>query len=398
MSDKTLIKPGSHALLSASSAERWATCPGSVALSRDVPRGSSRYAAEGTVAHHVAAVCLMRQEEPRAWLGDTVEADGQLFVVDQDMVSAVEDYVNYILIVTKPGDQIRIEQSFTPALQKLHPSFGGNTDFVRYSPLEALLEVVDYKHGAGVAVEAENNMQLKYYALGAVLANPTWKPARIKLTIVQPRCDHPQGRIRSFEFPAEDLQAFADELVEAAKRTEEFGAALVPSAKACRFCPANAANKCPAIQQKTQALMKKDFLPVDPTNYSMEQIAEFLDMAPIVEARISALREFAYQRACAGEKIPGHKLVEKRATRHWNDPAAAEMILRSTAHRDAVFTEPQLKSPAQVEKIMGKKAFKDFVGELVDKRSSGLTLVSDKDNRAEATSNRALLEDFKAVE
>jgi hypothetical protein len=390
------IKPGSHARLSASSAERWATCPGSVALSEGVPRGSSSFAAEGTVAHHIASLCLLNGDEPKQFLGMTFEADGFEFTADEDMIAAVEEYVHYVLSTEREGDEGVIEQSFTPALKRLHPEFGGNTDYARYRDSERLLEIMDYKHGAGVPVDVDDNMQLKYYALGALLSNPHWKPETVRITIVQPRCDHEQGRIRSYDFPAIDLVDFAGELVAAAKRTEEFGADLVPSKKACRWCAANAANKCPAIERETQALVAQSFDMLEPEKYSLAQIAEFLDKAPLVEARISAMREFAYQRASAGETIPGHKLVEKRATRHWKDPVMVAEYLEPFAPE--AFTEPKLKSPAQVEKLLGKKEFQKRLGDAVDKTSSGFTLVSDKDSRPAVSGQTAQLEDFGVID
>jgi hypothetical protein len=127
--------------------------------------------------------------------------------------------------------------------------------------------------------------------------------------------------------------------------------------------------------------------------YSMEQIAEFLAKVPLVEARINALREFAYNRACAGEKIPGFKLVDKRATRKWTDKAELEARLTS---EDVDFYEaPELKSPAQVEKIMGKKKFARLVGDLVKKESSGHTLVPESDPRPSVST--AQLEDFEVL-
>ena len=51
-------KSRAHALLSASSAERWINCPPSVALTKDMPDDVSPFAAEGTKAHELAETCL----------------------------------------------------------------------------------------------------------------------------------------------------------------------------------------------------------------------------------------------------------------------------------------------------------------------------------------------------
>ena len=43
-----------HALLGASKAHRWMTCPGSISLESTFPEQESFYAAEGTAAHALA--------------------------------------------------------------------------------------------------------------------------------------------------------------------------------------------------------------------------------------------------------------------------------------------------------------------------------------------------------
>jgi hypothetical protein len=387
-----VVEPGRHAELSASSSERWTTCYGSVALSAGVPNLTSKYAAEGTAAHHIAACCLNGGADPRDFLGETALVEGFIIDLDEELIAAVEEYLEYVNSTSRPDDVCAVEQSFTPAMKKLHPKFGGSTDYVRWRASEQLLEIMDYKHGAGVPVDVDDNKQLKYYALGALLSNPQWGAETVKITIVQPRCDHEQGRIRSYTFPAIDLVDYAGELVEAAKRTEEFGADLVPSKKACKWCPANAANKCPAIEMQTREMVSASFDMLQPEKYSLEQIAEFLEKAPLVEARISALREFAYQRACAGETVPGFKLVDKRATRKWKDEEHAKSQLGGIP---GALTEPEMRSPAQLEKLVGKKKFAQY-GDLVEKSSSGHTLVPDTDNRPSIAT--AQLTDFEIVQ
>ncbi|HEY7680681.1 MAG TPA: DUF2800 domain-containing protein, partial [Terriglobia bacterium] len=317
-----VIEPSGHAKLSASSAERWMTCPGSVALSQGLPNVSSAYAAQGTAAHYIAAARQKTGVRADVWLGKTALVEGHEVKLDDELVEAVQEFLDYIEANEQPGDEAHVEQSFTSAMSKLDPEFGGSTDYVNWRASERLLRVVDYKHGAGVPVDVDDNKQLKYYALGALLSNPQYNAETVELVIAQPRCEHEQGRIRPYKFPAFDLIDYAAELQAAAARTREFGADLVPSKKACKFCPANGAHKCPALDQATHALIASDFGIVPAENYSREQIAEFLEKAPLVEARISAIREFAYQAVCRGEEIPGWKLVEKRAIRKWADEDA----------------------------------------------------------------------------
>lgn len=389
-----IVVPSEHAELSASGAERWFSCPGSPALSRGIPNHSTSFAAEGTAAHHIAATCLTYGKRPVEWLGKTANVEGHEIDLNEGLINAVQEYLDDCKADEQPGDKVSVEQSFTAALQLLHPKLGGSGDRVRWRAKTRELRVTDYKHGAGVPVDVDDNKQLKVYALGALLANPQFNAETVELRIAQPRCEHEAGRFRSYRFPAFDLIEFGADLIEAAKKTEEFGADLVPSKKACKWCPANAANKCPAVEKMTHALIESDFGISAASSYSKEQIAEFLEKVPLVEARIAAVREFAYAAACRGEDIPGFKLVDKRATRKWKDEAEARKRFENTL--PGAMKEPELRSPAQIEKLLGKKKFEKAGAELVEKISSGHTLVAVSDPRPPATV--ALLTDFSVTD
>lgn len=386
------VEPSGHAKLSASSASRWLACPGSVALSAGLPNVSSEYAAQGAAAHWIAAACQNDGGSPDRWLGKTALVEGFEIALDEELVGAVKMFLDYIAEHERPGDRCFVEQSFTPAMRRLHEEFGGSTDRVMWRESERLIRVYDYKHGAGVAVEVDDNKQLKYYALGALLANPQWNAETVEMVIAQPRCEHEDGRIRSSKFAAIELVDYAADLVEGAKATEEFGAPLNPGDKQCKFCPA--ASKCPALEGRTHALIAQEFEITPDKPYDLAKLAEALRMAPLVEARITALREFAYAAACRGEIVPGFKLVDKRATRKWKDEAEARKLA------DAMFPggdhlEEKFRSPAQIEKLMGKKKFEPIFAQHVEKVSSGHTLAPESDPRAPA--QLAQVNDFEVI-
>ncbi len=389
-----VLVPTEHAKLSASSAHRWMACAGSVALSVGLQNASSIYAAEGTAAHYIAAECQIKSNPARGskYLGQMALVEGHEIEITEDLLDAVQDFLDYIRQHERKEDVHFVEQSFTTAMAKLHPDFGGSADRVMWRASEKLLRVYDYKHGAGIAVTVEDNKQMKYYALGALLANPQFSARLVEMVIAQPRCEHEDGRIRMARFPAMELVDYAADLVEAARASEAFDAPLVAGKKQCQFCPAAAANKCPELTKFSQALAAADFSPIGLERYSAAQIAEFLAKAPLVEAAISAVREFAYVQACQGVDFPGWKLVDKRATRKWVDEAAFKRRLNM---RPEYMTEPKLKSPAQIEKILGKKEFERVTVDLVVKESSGYTLAPSSDPRPPAAV--AQLTDFTAV-
>lgn len=351
-----------HSKVGASSMYRWANCPGSVRECAKVPaKESSVYAAEGTKAHELAAKALHTGLDPIS----ASDADG-----------AVQVYLDHVRSLVTPSDTLLIEQGFH--LKELHQNLYGTADAVVWKPDEKHLHVIDYKHGAGVMVDVKGNPQLRYYALGALLSSG-FPATKVTTTIVQPRCPHPDGAIRSETFDAFDLVDWAADLVDAVKRTEDPNAPLNPGDH-CRFCPAAAV--CPALHERATSLARSEFSPT--AIYEPAKLKQALDARPIMRAWLTALDEFAYAEAMAG-RLPaevGYKLVEKRANRKWVDEdLAVEALRKGGLKDDQIFETPELKSPAQVEKLVGKKGFKPIEADYVTKESSGFTLVPVEDPR-----------------
>jgi hypothetical protein len=352
-----------HARLSASAAHRWIPCPGSVNLSAPIPDRSSPDAADGTRAHDLAAAMLL------AHRGKVNTAE-----YSEEMVGHVVTYVDYCQSQTQPGDLTMVEVDLTPGLKQLDQDCGGTTDFARYRPKTQHLLVVDFKYGAGVFVPVENNPQLMLYALGALLGSDS--PVKtITIAVVQPRAEGAEGAIREWTVPAHVIVDFAADVKEAAAKTREVPTELNPGEKQCRFCKARAV--CPALEKQQHALIAADFTAVE--TYDPAKLADALRLIPMVEARIKALRDFAYAELAVGRPVPGYKLVAKRATRKWADESKAEAMIAPHLGPDA-YEPKSLKSPAAIEKLVGKKGFVQYA-DLAPAVSSGYTLASDSDPR-----------------
>lgn len=347
-----------HSKLGASSMYRWSACPGSVRASEGIVSASSKYAEEGTEAHEFAADYLVRGSV-------AIKPD-----TDIEMVEAVKEYADHVRSLIEPGKtKMLIEHRFD--LSSIYPGCFGTADCVVWDPRTHVLHVVDYKHGQGIAVEAKDNPQLRYYALGA-LVTCGFPAERVVMTIVQPRCFHPDGPVRSEVIDAIDLLDFSVDLVDYARATEAPDAPLVPGDH-CRFCPAAAT--CPALVSKAQEVAKLEFR--KDLSYDPAQLKLALDSRPALLAWLKALDEFAYAEAEAGRCPPGYKLVAKRATRKWRSEGEVVDKLESVL-TDAELYEPRtVKSPAQLEKVVDKALFAD----LVVAESSGHTLVPESDKR-----------------
>jgi len=371
-----------HSEHGASSAYRWLACPGSVSLSRGIRDKTSEYAIEGTAAHELAELALKKERDASFWIGMQIEN----VEVTEEMAEAVQVYVDHIKSLLCPDDDLRLEQRIT--LDKINPPrpMFGTADCVIYRRATKELFVYDYKHGAGVPVEAVGNKQLRYYALGALLSLDSTEPCTtITAGIIQPRANHSDGPIREETFSAGELLDFAAELVEGVEATLRPDAALNPGSH-CRFC--KAAALCPAKRDQAFELAKIEFgedalLPnhIDPRQMTIEQVANFLTLADQIEDWLRAMRSHVQSELEAGRPVPGWKLVNKRATRVWtSQEQVVEWATKFGLHEDEIL-DKKVKSPAQLEKIVGKK---NLPKDLVSSVSTGYTLARESDKRPAA--------------
>lgn len=365
-------------------------CPGSINLSRTLPHaggsGTSIYAAEGTAAHALAEVCLRKEQDPNVFIG--VSFNG--VEVTEDMADFVRIFVDYCNVIGEPAERRWVEHRFNlGALNPPGPMFG-TADFVAYDLNTRELEVVDLKFGVGVVVQVEGNKQLPYYGLGAALSPDMAGLAidTVKLTIVQPRAGHPDGVIRSVTMTLDELLGFTGELMDAARATQNPHAAL-NAGPHCRFCPAS--GMCPEQVAQAQRVAMVEFkdMPLDapptPETLPAELFAEMLGKLHILDDWMSAMRAVATQRLERGVPVAGFKLVAKRATRKWiNEAEAIQWLLADGATTQRIM-DSKLKSPAQIEKVVGKT---HLPADLVSKESSGTSMVADSDPRPAITLGR----------
>jgi hypothetical protein len=374
------------------------TCPGSVVLSEGMPGDDSEYAAEGTRAHDMAEKWLLM------YLAQHGTTPTFKTPEDIEMAKHVKVYVDECIGLTNaPGVKVHVEKKVA-----VNNDVYGTADFIAWHPETHTLYVRDLKYGAGVFVSVERSIQLRIYALAALLTMKL--PAKtVSIGIVQPRYECPEGAVRYVDFDAADLLDIYVDVMDAVERTVTAGTTkgskdweanfLKPSEKGCRWCLA-APKPCPALLKNAQALAKQVFSIVPagevlaPVNgstiatkpaYDPLALARALDFIPILEGWIKNTREFAYGEAEKGVDIPDYKLVDKTAVRKWKDEFDRVTLIRALGcGASGIYKPVELIGIGDAEKMAPGKNAKERAAVLepfVKKESSGHTLVHVSDKR-----------------
>lgn len=336
--------PGTHARLSASSAERFMECPGSVTLSRYCENDESEYAAEGTAAHKLAEWALRSGEDAYTYVGQDL---GNGYTATAEMAQHVQLYLDE---VRDTLSELGLDASALQVEKRIEdpelPDFGGTADAIIVDDDRIL--VFDLKYGAGIAVEAVGNAQMRYYAFGALRAMDR-QDLKVFTIIVQPRAFHSEGPVRSDNISGEDLMRWGnEELLPAMRRVDEEPGFFSPG-EHCRFCPAKLI--CPRLKADFEELAAPG---AEPEALTDVVLAEAYDKIAAVRMRIKAIEDECKKRALQGAPVPGTKLIVGRSSREWKP--GAELKLLEAFNNDA-FNEPEIKSPSQVEKLPQGKAF-----------------------------------------
>ncbi len=333
-----------HKINSPSAFSRRRHCPGSARLERGLPDTDSEYSLRGTAAHKVLEACLTENEHVTDYRGHEVvvvrsdKTSTTTVKMNDDDIKAIEAAVSYVHLRQQQGEwevDCFYEESVTPSLWlNRTDDCDGTLDIGMIH--DDWIEIADYKHGAGVPVEAINNDQLLLYAIG-FLQKIDWtdkdQNIPVRMTIIQPRAHHNMGPVRTWEIPAHELFAKIPELSGIAAATDDPGAPLFPGDH-CRWCKAN---PCDAVNAQNQAKVQAAFAPVDAPQQPVDlkqaetlmgtqvnlldpnQLAAVLDLEGFATAWFKEVRAYATERAKAGVKIPGQKLVHANTKRKYGE-------------------------------------------------------------------------------
>ena len=360
--------PGNHAVLSASSSGRWLSCTPSARLELEFDNVESEAAREGTAAHALAEHKLKKALKMRSRRPNS-EYDSD------EMEECTDGYVAYVMELVAEA-RLRCSDPIVLIEQRLDfsdwvPDGFGTGDCVLVA--DGTLHIVDLKYGMGVLVDAEENPQMKLYALGALrLFDALYDIREVSLTIYQPRREN----ISNWTTTVEELKTWAEDVLRERARLAFNGEGEYVPGSWCTFC--RAAIKCRARAEEKLRLAQKEFKL--PPLLSDDEIEAILEILPDLTKWANEISEYALDAAVNhGRQWKGFKVVEGRSVRKYKDEEAVAEAAKEAGFNDIY--RQSLIPMTEMERLMGKSRFEEVLGNLIYKPAGKPTLVPVSDRR-----------------
>lgn len=360
--------PDKHALLSASSSQRWLACPPSAKLCETLPDTSSSFAQEGTDAHRLCEYKLSQA------LGrEMADPTENLTFFNAEMQECAEQYAQFVMERLADARKsckdplVLVEQRLD--FSRWVPQGFGTGDCVIAA--DSTLFIIDFKYGLGVQVEAEKNSQMMCYALGALsLFDGIYDIRRVSMSIFQPRRNH----VSTYELDKAELLAWADKVLAPTAALAMKGGGDFKAGEHCRFCKAKA--MCRKRAEYNLELAKYDF--AMPSKLTDAEVEAVLLKADELAAWATDVKEYALQQALSGKAWKDWKVVEGRSVRKYtNEDLVAEAVKK--AGFDPY--EQKILGITAMTKRLGKKKFEELLAGLIQKPQGKPTLVPASDKR-----------------
>lgn len=374
-----------HAVLSASGSHRWLNCTPSARLELEFENTGSEAAREGTAAHALCEHKLKRALHMRS----------RRPVSDYDsdeMEECTDAYVDFVMEQYEAAKQV-CEDPVILIEQRLDfscyvPDGFGTGDCLIIS--DDRLHIIDFKYGIGVLVEAEDNPQMKLYALGALAVYDALYDIReVSMTIFQPRREN----VSTWTIPVEDLKVWAEnELKPRAKKAFDGEGEYLPG-EWCTFC--RAAVRCRARAEEKLKLAQTEFRM--PPLLTDAEIEDILAVLPDLTKWANEITAYALDAALNhGKEWNGFKVVEGRSVRKYRDEAAVAEAAKEAGYKDIY--RQSLIPLTEMQRLMGKDKFEEVLGGLIAKAPGRPTLVPKSDKRPAMNVSNAINEFYEIKE
>lgn len=378
--------PEQHAVLSASSSSRWLICTAAPRFEEQFPETTSEYAEEGRLAHSICELKVLKKFtasiSQKAYTTRLNKLKKEpLYNSEMDKTSDL-----YIEHLTERAMQFNATPYVAAEVRVDYSDYApdgfGTCDCTMIGG--DTLIITDYKHGKGVPVSAENNSQMKLYALGALkkykaIYGDTIK--KVVMVIEQLRLsDEPS----MWETTVSELVKWGESIKPIAEKAFRGLGEFVPG-EHCRFCRAKA--QCRARADGNTALEEfKNCVPEEKAQpgdnvLTDSEIGDLLIRGAELVKWYKDLEEYALSALLSGKEIQGWKVVAGRSNRTFTDQDAALAAVIAAGYDEALVYERKAKTLTELEKLMGKAEFAEKIGQYVVKPIGKPTLAPMSDKR-----------------
>ena len=361
-----------HALLSASSSDRWLHCPPSAVAATGYKNEGTAFTREGTTAHELAEAIASGRVKPETVI---VGHDGMGNPVEwtMEMVEGATGYRDYIQEQIRQDDAVVMLETRVDFSAWVPQGFGTADCIILQGDT---MDVIDYKYGKGVAVSAEDNPQMKLYGLGALADYGfAWEVEKIRLHIYQPRMNN----VSVYELTEGELLAWGDNVVKPTAEQAVKGKGKYNAGAWCRFCPH--AGRCRQLTKTCTELVETHGLRAKVPVLAPFEVAEILAMEPVISLWLKRVKDQALSSMLHGEQVPGYKVVAGRGSRQWADDLEAAKLLQAAGYTQEEITETNILSVAKMEKALGKKKVAELVGGQILTHTGAPTIAPETDKR-----------------
>ena len=357
-----------HAFLSPSGSHRWLNCTPSAMLESEFPVGSSSAAEEGTAAH---AFCEHKLKKALRRRSKRPVSDYD----SDEMQEYTDSYVDYVLEQLEVAKQtckdpmVLIEQKVD--FSEYVPDGYGTADCIIVS--DDTLQIIDFKYGIGVLVDAEQNTQLMCYSIGALnIFDSLYDIKQVTMHIFQPRREN----VQNWTIPADELKAWAENELKPKAQMALNGEGEYHPGEWCQFC--KAAVRCRARAEEKLRLARQEFKM--PPLLTDSEIEEVLTILPDLTKWADGILAYATDAAVNhGKEWNGFKVVEGRSVRKYKDEELVAQAAKDHGYTDIY--RQSLITMTDMQKLMGKKQFEQILGDLIVKPQGKPTLVPVTDKR-----------------
>lgn len=188
-----------HFVLTASSADKWFNCPGSINAEEGIEEEYTEFLSEEALAHLLAEVSL-NSGCPVSTYDELNDQE-----ITPDMADYVQDYIYYVLSHISYNDKLTVESEV--CFDEYAQGGVGTLDASVMNYVEGTCHIFDLEYGTDIPIYAENNTQLMLYALGMLQsADYAWRIERFVMHVHQPRLQ----KISSFEISVGKIKEFGE--------------------------------------------------------------------------------------------------------------------------------------------------------------------------------------------